>query len=235
MTAIKKIFKKIINTNENPLTLKKTAAILVGTAIMSFGLHNVHQQTNITEGGILGLILLINHWFEITPAIISPVLDIICYICAYKTLGKDFIKISIVSTFSSACFFLLWEQFPPMLPNLSGHPLIAAIIGGLFVGVGVGLVVRQGGSTGGDDALAMTISKITGCNISFAYLFTDVSVLLLSLSYIPIKHIVFSIITVSISSWTIGFIKDFSADKLKLKPEKNDNDEPIAPEKSYLQ
>ena len=42
-----------------------------------------------------------------------------------------------------------------MLPDLSGHPLIAAILGGLFVGVGVGLIVRQGGSSGGDDALAL--------------------------------------------------------------------------------
>lgn len=220
MTAIKKTLKSLIKMEENPLNLKKVTVILTGTAIMSFGLHNIHQQTDITEGGVLGMILLINHWFEITPAITSPVLDIICYIFAYKAMGKDFIKISAVSTFFSAGFFFLWEQFPPVLPNLSRHPLIAAIIGGLSVGVGVGLVVRQGGSTGGDDALAIAISKITRCNISFAYLFTDVSVLLLSLSYIPFKHIVYSIITVSISSLAIGFIKDFSVSE--LRPAAND-------------
>ena len=230
MTAIKKTFNTLIKAEENPLNLKKVMVILTGTAIMSFGLHNIHQQTDITEGGILGLILLINHWFEITPAIISPVLDIICYILAYKTMGKDFIKISVVSTFFSAGFFLLWEHSPPILPDLSGHPLIAAITGGLFVGVGVGLVVKQGGSTGGDDALAMSISKITGCNISFAYLFTDVSVLLLSLSYIPFKHIVYSIITVSISSLSVGFIKDFSLSKLSL----TGNDKNVAnPKEEY--
>jgi len=96
--------------------------------------------------------------------------------------------------------------------------------------VGVGLVVKQGGSTGGDDALAMSISKITGCNISFAYLFTDVSVLLLSLSYIPFKHIVYSIITVSISSLSVGFIKDFSLSKLSL----TGNDKNVAnPKEEY--
>ena len=119
MTAMKRAINNLIEAEENPLNFKKVAVIVTGTAIMSFGLHNIHQQTNITEGGVLGMILLVNHWFEITPAIISPILDIICYIFAYKIMGKDFIKVSAVSTFFSACFFLLWEQFPPMLPNLS--------------------------------------------------------------------------------------------------------------------
>lgn len=222
MAEIKNEFHNSIKENIKSPAFKKIATILIGTAILSFGLHNIHQQTKITEGGVLGMILLLNHWFELTPALISPVLDIICYIFAFKALGKEFIKTSAISTLSLAGFFLLWEQFPPILPNLSNHPLIAAVAGGLLVGVGVGLVVRQGGSTGGDDALALAISKITGCNISIAYLATDISVLLLSLSYIPFKHIIFSIITVSISSFVIGFIKDFSINEIKpTKDEKN--------------
>ena len=222
MAEIKNKFHNFIKEKIKFPAFKKIVTILIGTAILSFGLHNIHQQTNITEGGVLGMILLLNYWFEITPALISPVLDIICYIFAFKALGKEFIKTSAISTLSLAGFFLLWEQFPPILPNLSNHPLIAAVAGGMFVGVGVGLVVRQGGSTGGDDALALAISKITGCNISIAYLATDISVLLLSLTYIPFKHIIFSIITVSISSLVIEFIKDFPISEIEhTKNEKN--------------
>jgi uncharacterized membrane-anchored protein YitT (DUF2179 family) len=72
------------------------------------------------------------------------------------------------------------------------------------------MVVRQGGSTGGDDALALVISKITGCRISLAYLFTDITVLLLSFTYISFKRICFSIVTVVISSVLIDCIKNFS-------------------------
>ena len=43
-------------------TAKRIAMILLGTAILSFGIHNIHQRTAITEGGIIGLVLLINHW-----------------------------------------------------------------------------------------------------------------------------------------------------------------------------
>ena len=96
-----------------------------------------------------------------------------------------------------------------MLPDLSDHPLIAAVLGGIFVGVGVGLVVRQGGSAGGDDALALTISHVSKWHLSSSYLFTDITVLLMSLSYIPLMRIVFSLITVTISSNIIDWIKEY--------------------------
>ena len=104
-------------------------------------------------------------------------------------------------------FYKLWEQFPPMLPDLSGHPLVAAVLGALFVGIGVGIIVRQGGSSGGDDALALVISKVSKCRLSFAYLFTDLTVLVLSLSYIPVRRIVFSLVTVTISSFLIDKVQ----------------------------
>lgn len=186
----------------------KIGCILAGAAILSFGIYNIHQQTGITEGGVLGLILLLNHWMALTPALLSPILDAMCYFIGYRYLGKDFIKTAIVSTASFACLFRFWEQFPPMLPNLSDYPFAAALLGGLFVGIGCGLVIRQGGSSGGDDALALVISKLTKCRISRAYLATDLTVLILSLSYIPLKRIAFSLITVTVSSLTIDFIQN---------------------------
>ena len=93
--------------------------------------------------------------------------------------------------------------------SLSSKPLLAAILGGIFVGVGVGLIVRQGGSSGGDDALALSISEAFKWKLSRAYLFTDVTVLILSLSYIPISRIVYSLITVTISSNLIDWIKEY--------------------------
>ena len=96
-----------------------------------------------------------------------------------------------------------------MLPDLSAHPLIAAVLGGIFVGVGVGLIIRQGGSSGGDDALALTISHVSHWKLSRSYLFTDTVVLLLSLTYIPIMRIVFSLITVTVSSNLIDWIKEY--------------------------
>lgn len=200
------MWKKLIEG----FTIKKIILIVLGAMICSFGIHNIHQRTNITEGGIIGLMLLIEHWLGFSPAYITPVLDITCYLLAYRFLGKEFIKISIFSTLCVSGFYKIWEFFPFMLPDLSAHPLAAAILGGIFVGIGVGLIIRQGGSSGGDDALALTISHTLHWKLSIAYMFTDFVVLALSLTYIPVLRIVFSLITVTISSNLIDFIKDYS-------------------------
>ena len=71
------------------------------------------------------------------------------------------------------------------------------------------LIVRQGGSSGGDDALAPVIHKLTGWRLSRAYLFTDLTVLFASLSYIPFRRIAFSLVTVTVSSLLIDFIKEW--------------------------
>ena len=161
---------------------KKVLIIVLGAAIYTFGIHNIHQRTAITEGGIIGLMLLIEHWCSISPAYITPVLDFLCYLLAFRFLGGGFIRDSIIATLAVSGWYKVWEQFPPMLPDLSAHPLAAALAGALFVGVGVGLIIRQGGSGSGDDALALTISHVTGWRISCSYLVTDLSLLALSLS-----------------------------------------------------
>lgn len=190
------------------LTVKRILLLLLGAMIFTFGIHNIHQRTGITEGGVIGLMLLLEHWLHISPAYITPVLDITCYAVAFKVLGGGFIKLSIISTTFVSLSYKLWELFPHMLPDLSEYPLVASILGGCFVGVGVGIIIRQGGSSGGDDALALIISHATHCKLSRAYLFTDVTVLLLSLTYIPFKRIIFSLITVTISSNLIDIVKD---------------------------
>ena len=187
--------------------IRKLILILLGAAIATFGIHNIHQQTHITEGGVIGMVLLANHWLGIPASAATFVLDAACYLMALKWLGKGFVKTSVVSTICVSVFYKLWELFPPMLPDLSEYPLLAAALGGIFVGVGVGLIVRQGGSSGGDDALALTISKLARWRLSRAYLITDLTVLILSLSYIPFKRIAYSLVTVTISSLLIDFIK----------------------------
>ncbi len=190
------------------LTLKRILIIMLGAMICSFGIHNIHERTDITEGGILGLMLLIEHWCGFSPAYITPVLDVACYVLAFRFLGGQFIKTSVISTLFVSGFFKLWEQFPHMLPDLSAWPLAAAIAGSIFIGVGVGLIVRQGGSAGGDDALALTISHTLRWRLSMSYMFTDGIVLALSLSYIPVVRIVYSLITVTISSWLVDWVQN---------------------------
>lgn len=218
--------KAVYQRNKELFTAKRMLLIMLGTAIGSFGITNIHQRVDITEGGVLGLVLLLNHWTGLSPSVLSPMLDLLCYALAFRLLGWDFIKVSAVSTVSLAAFFRLWEQLPPMLPDLSAYPLAAAILGGLFVGTACGLILRQGGSSGGDDALALVISKLTHCRIARAYLATDISVLLFSLSYIPLGRIAYSLVTVTVSSLLIDFLHNAGRSPVQESVE-SEQEEPL--------
>lgn len=198
MDAQKKVITRIC---------KRYALLLTGVMILSFGLYNIHSQSRITEGGILGFTLFLQHWLHISPGISELILDLICYLAGLRILGNRFLKNALVSSAGYALFYSLWEFTGPFLPSLGRRPLLAAALGGLFVGIGVGLVVRAGGATGGDDALALVLTRKTPLTLSKAYLFTDLVVLVLSATYIPLTKICCSLVSVSISSLLIGRIQ----------------------------
>ena len=202
---------------------KNYLTIMLGAAILAFGIYNVHRQAGITEGGVLGMTLLLDRWFGISPAVGELVMDIICYAVGYKVLGGAFARYSLVATCSFALSYGVYEMFPPLLPDLSAHPLVAAVLGAVFLGVGVGLAVRVGGACGGDDALAMVLAKKLRWPISRCYLSTDLAVLLLSLSYIPLGRIAYSLITVTISSFLIGKVQTVG----KKEPAAAECDQPL--------
>src|SRR5699024_4692831 len=108
------------------LTLRRVGLIVLGAMICTFGIHNIHQESCSAVVGVMGLLLLVEHWLGVFPAFITPVLDLTCYLLAFKYLGGRFIKLSAVSTLSVSLFYKVWELYPPMLPDLSAHPLAAA-------------------------------------------------------------------------------------------------------------
>ena len=187
--------------------------LLLGSVIQAIGIYNIHALSNVTEGGVLGLTLLLHHWFDISPAVSSLVLNLVCYAIGWRTLGKEFIGYSLVSICIYSTTYGILEQFPPIFPDIAQFPLMAALLGALFIGVGAGLCVRAGGATAGDDALAMSFSHLLHWPIERIYLISDLTVLLLSLSYIPLQRIAYSLLTVVLSGQIIGLIQKVSIPK----------------------
>ena len=99
------------------------------------------------------------------------------------------------------------------MASVVNYPLLAALLGALFIGIGAGLCVRAGGATVGDDALAMSISHKTGIPIQRIYLVSDLTVLALSLTYIPLARILYSLLTVILSGQLIGLIQRIPSQK----------------------
>lgn len=194
------------------IQLKSCAAAVASSTFLAFGLYHVHSLSGITEGGLLGLNLLLEYWFHISPSITNFTVSFLCYLAGWKLLGKTFIIYSAIASSSFSLSYKVFEQFDPLWPQLYDMPLFAAIIGALFVGIGTGICVRIGGAVCGDDALAMCLSHLLHIKIEWAYLFSDLIVLGLSLTYIPLNRIAYSLLTVIISGQVIGLIQkmDFS-------------------------
>ena len=187
--------------------LSACAAAFAASVFLAFGMYHIHAPSDITEGGTLGLILLAEHWLHISPALSGLVLNLLCYGIGWKIMGKHFLVLSAVAAGGFSIGYRIFEQFPHLWPQIAGYPLAAAMAGAVFVGVGTGICIRAGGAICGDDALAMSISRVLKCRIQWVYLVSDLAVLLLSLSYISPKRILYSLVTVVLSGQIIGLLQ----------------------------
>lgn len=189
------------------IKIKDCILVVLSSVFLAFGLYHVHNFSGVTEGGIIGLTLLLDHWFDISPSVTNFVANTIFYLLGFKLLGRIFIIYSGIATVSFSAAYHVFEQFDPLWPQLYETPLLAAIIGALFVGIGAGVCVRVGGAVSGDDALAMCLSHISGIKVETAYLASDLIILGLSTTYIPLNRIGYSLLTVILSGQIIGFIQ----------------------------
>lgn len=189
------------------LNPKNCLMIVLGSAILAFGLYNVHSISGVTEGGVLGLTLLLEHWFGISPSISGLVLNGACYVLGLTLLGKEFILYSIIAGGGFSLFYAIFERFPPLWPQIAQMPLAASVAGAAFVGVGVGLCICANAAPTGDDSLALSLSHHFKIGIQWVYLLGDLIVLALSLTYIPFSKIIYSLLTVVLSGQLIGLIQ----------------------------
>ena len=188
------------------ISLRACCECLIGSAILAFGLYNIHAFSGVTEGGLLGLTLLLHHWLHLSPAVSGFVLNFLCYFIGWRTLGRSFLLYSFVAGGGFSLFYAIVEQFPPVWPGIAAYPLLAAVVGAVFVGVGVGYSIRAGGAPGGDDALAMSLGQLLRQPIERIYLAMDVIILLFSLSYLPLGNIACSFLSVLLSGRIVGAV-----------------------------
>lgn len=203
MSKIKTWLKNFIKD----IKISNVIFAFLGGIILAFFIRNVHTISPITEGGLLGLTLLVEHWLHISPSITTPIVNVICYLIGYKILGKTFIFYSLWAIGGYAGFLAIFELFPPLWPEIANMPFIASIIGGIGVGVSCGICVLANSAPTADDAIVLAIQDRIKIKITYIYMVSDLVVLLASLSYIPWQLILYSLLTVTISGQIIGLMQ----------------------------
>lgn len=176
-------------------TLRDLLAIGFGCFFYAFGLVAVNIKNHLAEGGITGITLILRYWFHIDPAYSTIFLNIPLIILGYKFLGKRALAYTIYGTGMLSAGLWVWQRLA-FVQNLNLHNdlFIAGILAGLFGGIGSGIIYRFGGTTGGSDVLARIFEQERGIPMGRTLLVFDILVLVSSLSYLDIEHMMYTLL-----------------------------------------
>lgn len=186
---------------------KNLILIALGVAIYTFGFVNFNMANHLAEGGVAGITLIIHALTSFSPAYTSLIINIPLFILGAKVFGKKALALTIYGTVLMSAFIEIWMRFPINL-NLEGDFLIAALLAGIFAGVGSGLVFRFGATTGGTDIIGRIIEAKTGRQLGQTLLIIDALVLLASLTYIDVRHMMYTLIASFVYSQVINMIQN---------------------------
>jgi len=148
--------------------------ILVGSVILAVGMNMFMIPNMLAPGGVSGLAVVLYHLFRLPVGATIILLNIPLFIAGYLVLGPRVVIQSLLGTF---LFSIAIEATAPYLPVATDDLLLASVYGGLVMGVGVGLVFRYRGSTGGTGLLSLILAKAKGISPGQAMLWGDLVVL----------------------------------------------------------
>lgn len=199
---------------------KQVSMVLFGSFLLAFTYYHINFQSHLSEGGFVGLALLGKYMFNLPPALTSILLDIPVLILAFWVKDRRFIGYLLLGSVSFSLMYEMFERFSPIHLHLQHNLLAAALLSGLMTGIGAGLVLRGGGACGGDDILALVLSKWTGLKLGNVFILLDGIVLLISLLYLPLLETLFTILAVTIAGKLITWIVSYEKKSKPVQPVK---------------
>ncbi|MFS0656546.1 YitT family protein [Bacillus sp. 179-C3.3 HS] len=205
------------------IRLKNIIFILIGSAIFSFGLVHFNMQNNLAEGGFTGITLLLYFLFHIDPSISNIVLNIPIFFIGWKMLGRTMFTYTIIGTVSLSVFLAIFQRFQIHMP-LQHDLALAALFAGLFIGIGLGIIFKFGGTTGGVDIIARLLNKHYQITMGRTMFIFDAFVITISLTYLNYKEAMYTLVAVFVAAKVIDFMQEgaYAAKGAMIISEKDD-------------
>ena len=163
----------------------ETIMIIIGNLILAFGLCAFVTPVGLISGGASGIGIAVKSITGINISYTVYVINFIMFVIGFIFLGKKFAFGTLLSTFLYPTFIALFERIP-QLANITNDILLSALYGGLCIGLGLGLVLRVGASTGGMDIPPLLENKKTGISVAWLINIFDCGILLLQVIFCPI-------------------------------------------------
>lgn len=169
--------------------------IALGCAIYALSLDMISVPNQLADGGISGITLLLRHFWGINMGLSTLVLNIPLILLGYRYMGKRLLAYTIWGTVALSFFLWFWHLFPIITQlNLEHDLFLSAALAGTLSGFGLGLVFRYNGTSGGTDIIARICQMLYGISSGKMLLACDAVVLFISLSYLDIKHMMYTLL-----------------------------------------
>ena len=160
--------------------IKSILTIIFGAAIYAFGLTYFVVPHHLFEGGATGITLITYYLFNIPISVMNLIINIPLFILAWKIFGAKTLYSSLLGTISLSIWLAIFEKIPLSF-NLEGDLVIVALVAGVLLGLGLGIIFNAGGTTGGTDIVARILNKYTNISIGKLLFALDFLILMLIL------------------------------------------------------
>ncbi|PGE94657.1 hypothetical protein COE80_30490 [Bacillus pseudomycoides] len=176
--------------------------IIIGAFLFALGVNLFVIPNELGEGGVTGITIITYYLFEWSPGLVNLILNAILLIVGYKFLNRVTTIYTIIAVVTNSLFLHLTEGW-----NIaSNEMLVNAIFGGVFIGCGIGLIIRIGGTTAGTTILARMTHKYLGWSISYGLLFFDLIVAFSSYFIIGAEKLMLTIIMLYVGTKVMEFV-----------------------------
>jgi len=179
----------------------------IGCAMFAFGLVFFNIANHLADGGISGITLIFRALFHIDPAYSTILINVPLIIIGWRFLGRQSLIYTIYGTGMLSLCLWVWQRVPLTIA-LHGDLLLSALGAGIIGGFGSGLLYRYGGTTGGTDIIARIFERFRGVPMGRTLLYLDVVVLLISLVYIDIQHMAYTLIYSYVFARIVNFTQE---------------------------
>lgn len=196
-----------MKVNEWLEKLRKLLLITIGVAIYAFGFVNFNMVNKLAEGGVAGITLMIHALLGINPAYTTLLLNVPLFILGARIFGRKSLALTIYGTVSMSFFIWLWQKSPIEM-GLENDMMLVSVVAGLFSGVGSGLVFRYGATTGGTDIIGRIAEEKFGIKLGQTLLFVDAIILTASLTYIDLKHMLYTLVASFVFSQVLTIVQN---------------------------
>jgi uncharacterized membrane-anchored protein YitT (DUF2179 family) len=192
--------------NKILLHISKIVILLTGSLIFAMGINYFAIPSNLAEGGFTGISLLLFYLFGFSPGLVILLLNIPLLFVGYKVFGKQTFIYTILGIASSSFFLEITKNIVTWFGPPPEDTLLCTLYTGVLVGIGLGLIFRTGGTTGGVDIIARLVNKFYGWSIGRTMLMFDFGVILSSVFIIGLDMAMYTLVSVFISARVIDFV-----------------------------